>query len=221
VTLQRVEVGGTDERLVITLTADGPISGHLEEIPGSTTRLFVDLDGVRPRVDAVTPVNRGAVLRVRVGLHSAQPPVTRVVLDVSRLPASRIEPGDSDAQLRIVIGDVAVAADAPPAEELLQRDRAWCLDISARLAALLDELKPSTSQAEMLARSTAWEKLEREVDGRKLVTPLQPIHHTLLQSIRLARIAAGHLRAREPDQAAAALAGARLLLHTAQDKLAH
>ena len=222
VTLQRVEVSGTDNQLIITLIADGPISGRLEQASGGATRLFVDLHGVRPRADAVTPVNRGPVLRVRVGLHTAQPPVTRVVLDVAPIPAARIERGEIPGQLRIIIGASNDSATAlPPATEadVLRSQRAWCVEVADRLGALIDRHAPSTSQAHMLATMTAWEKFEREVDGHKLAEPLQPVHHALLQSIRLARIAAAHLQRREAEQAAAAIAGARLLLNTARDRL--
>jgi hypothetical protein len=221
--LQRVEVSGTDEQLIITLVADGPISGQLEPATGGATRLFVDLHGVRPRADAVTPVNRGPVLRVRVGMHTAQPPVTRVVLDLSVMPQARIERSEVPGHLHIVVGTaprVDAAAAAPTEADLLRQQHAWCRDVSDRLAALIERHAPSTSQAAMLATLTAWATFEGEVEARKIAAPLQPVHHTLLQSIRLGRIAATHLQRREAEQAAAAIAGARLLLNTARDRLA-
>ena len=226
-TLRSVHIEGPAERLVITLTADVPISGRLQQISGGSTRLFVDLQGVRPQVDAVTPVDRGPVLRIRVGLNSAQPPVTRVVLDVSTAPPARIERGDGEGQLRIVVGapDATAAAVAPPSTPTLspsdsRQDRAWCVDLADRVAALLDRQVPSTSQAVMMAETVAWEELEREVAQRSIGPALQSIHFSLLQALRLGRIATTYRNAREFDQAAAAHAGARLLLNTTRDRLA-
>lgn len=223
--LRRIDVAGTDDQLVITLHADGPISGRLQQLAGGTTRLFVDLDGVRPQVEALTPVNRGPVLRIRVALHRAQPPVTRVVLDVSNAPPSRVERGDSERELRIIIGGDAGQAVVPPsltpsvAPTVGAQEKAWCADLVERLTALLEKQTPSTSQPEMLAAVTAWDALEREVSGRQASKALQPVHFSLLQAVRLGRIAATQRNAREFDQANAALAGARLLVATARTKL--
>jgi hypothetical protein len=71
----------------------------------------------------------------------------------------------------------------------------------------------------MLAALAAWEALEREAAARQLSAAMQPIHFMLLQSARLGRIATTQQNARESDQAAAALAGARLLLNTALTRL--
>ena len=225
VVLRDLEVEGDAEQVVITLTADGPIAGELQRIAGGATRLYVDLEGVRPRIDALTPVNRGPVLRIRVALNSANPPVTRVVLDVSNAPPARIEPGETDHALRIIVGALpqtpaamekpagAASATAPAAEVV------WCRDVAERLSGLLDNSTPSTSQPAMLAAAAAWEALEREIEARKVSAALQPVHFMLLQSVRLGRIATTYRNGRELEQAAAAQSGARLLLNTAEDRL--
>jgi hypothetical protein len=214
--LRAIHVDGTSEQLVITLKADGPLEGALQQIPGATTRVFIDLTGVRPQVDAVIPVDRGPVLRIRTALHRAQPPVTRVVLDVSRLPVARLERGESARELRIVVGE---AAGTTPESASGARDKAWCLEVTGRLAAMLDGQTPSTSQPVMLAASTAWESLEREVAARQVSSPFQPIHFMLLQAVRLGRIGTTHQQTHQAEQAAAALAGARLMLNTALTRL--
>jgi hypothetical protein len=222
--LRDIDVQGTDEALVVTLTADGPIDGRLQQAPGGTTRLYVDLRGVRPQVPALTPVNRGPVLRIRVALNSADPLITRVVLDVSNAPTARIERGESEHQLRIVVGEsigpaapgrTEPEAAAPPSTIESQ----WCGEVADRLSALLDDSAPSTSQPAMLAAVSAWDALERDVAARKVSQPLQPVHFMLLQAVRLGRIAATYRNARDFEQAAAAQSGARLLLNTARDRL--
>jgi hypothetical protein len=212
VTLRHLQVAGSEAHVVITLAADGPISGRLQRIAGDPVRFFVDLQNVRSGVDAVTPVNRGGLLRIRAGLNQADPPVTRVVLEVSNEVALRVERGTTDHELRIVAGDDQSAA--------ARTDVTWCVELAERLATLLDRQAPITSQPAQLAEETAWSELERELNAKTLTGSLQAIHFTLVQSARLGRIAATQRRARELDQAAAGYAGARLLLDTARARLA-
>ena len=212
VTLRKVEVGGREEHVVIALMADGPIAGRLQRIAGTPVRFFIDLQNVLSGVDAVTPVNRGGLVRIRVGLNQANPPVTRVVLEVSSDLALHVERGPTDHELRIVVGDDKSAAAAT--------DVTWCVELADRLATLLDNQAPITSQPAQLAEETAWMELERELNARAPAASLQSIHFMLVQSARLGRIAATQRRAREMDQAAAGQAGARLLLDTARARLA-
>jgi hypothetical protein len=213
VTLRQLLVAGNDERLVITLTADGPISGRLEHVQGSPARFFIDLQNALSRVEAVTPVNRAGVVRIRVALNEANPPVTRVVFDVSRDVSSRVERGATERELRVIVG-------AEDGSDATNGDVVWCGEIADRLAALLEAPAPITSQPAQLAEETAWADLERELAGKTVSGQLQSIHFMLLQSARLGRIAAANRRVREPEQAAAGQAGARLLLDTARARLA-
>jgi hypothetical protein len=227
--LRDLRIDGADQALVVTLTADGPISGRLQQITTGQPRLFVDLSGVRPQVDPVTVVNQGPVLRVRVGLHSAEPPATRVVLDVSSGATARLEHGDTDRQLRIVVSDRSSAGDRKRAEKVVpdtrlgaaKVDQQWCSELADRLTAMLEkQTAPSTSQPAMLAALTEWQDLERTVAAKQVAASLQSVHFALLQAIRLARIAATYRNTREFDQANAARAGARLLVNTARARLA-
>jgi hypothetical protein len=234
VVLRNVEVSGSDEQLLITLTADGPVTGRLQEVPGPQPRRYVDLHGVRPQVTAVTPVNRGPLLRVRVALNMAEPPVTRVVLDMSMSASARIERGASDNELRIIVGEgqsvttestARPAAKAPASPRVesapsAEDDLRWCRDLADRLAGMLETQAPITSQPAMTAAAAAWEQFEREFDSRKVAQAAQSIHFSLLQATRLGRIATSYRNARQFDQANAALAGARLLLNNARAQLA-
>ena len=82
--LVAVSLMSSDDQVVIVLAGDRPLSGEVLEITIAPFRVFVDFVNVVPRVDAVTPVNQGGVTQVRVALNQADPPVTRVVLDLTR-----------------------------------------------------------------------------------------------------------------------------------------
>ena len=110
-TLRELTVDGTSDRIVVTLIADRPLDGVLERIETSPTRVFVDLKNVVPEVDRVTNVDRGSVTRVRVGLNQADPPVTRVVIDLEGSTSSFLEQGRDRARAAYhgrggIVGDV-------------------------------------------------------------------------------------------------------------------
>jgi hypothetical protein len=103
--LRTVTVAASGNDSVIALVADGslpdPVVGALQGPP----RIFLDFLNVRPRVPATTPSSDPRVRRVRVALHSAQPTVTRVVIDLVAMQPHRLErEGD---QLRVVLGSAA------------------------------------------------------------------------------------------------------------------
>ncbi len=110
--LRTVTVTTRGNDSVITLVADGPLPepvvGALEAPP----RIFLDFPNIRPRVPAATPASDPRVTRVRVALHSGQPPVTRVVFDLVSMQPHRLEREGN--QLRVVIGVAAPPPAVPP-----------------------------------------------------------------------------------------------------------
>jgi hypothetical protein len=217
--LQKIDVDSTGGEYVVTLTADGPISSQLHYLPGALARLYLDLPGVVPKVAAHTPVDRGPLVRLRVGLNVADPPVTRVVVDLTSDMVARLERGATANQLRIVIG-APIGGQARPvssAKASPVADSSWCREIAARIEALLQS-PPSASAAAAMAAQAAWRALEDEAATRSATGTLENIRFSLLQAARLGKIAAAEQRV--PEQAAAARAGARLLLATAQTQLA-
>lgn len=208
-TLTGIRVGDDEGQVVITLTATGPISGQLQKIAGAPTRVFVDLRGVTADVATVTPVNRGAVLRVRVGKHAGNPPTTRVVVDLARDETADLERGATDQELRVVFGASGVRV----------ADLVWCVALTDRVMALLEQPATPASPAAMLATTVAWDGLEHEVRGRNVAPLVQSVHAMLLDAVRLGRIGFAHPSETAPEQAAAARAGARLLVDTARLRL--
>lgn len=103
-----------------TPTADGP------------PRVFIDLPGVSPGLVPASLTGRAIVRRVRVALNSADPPVTRLVLDLAGTVTTAMVPGGSEltivvapaAGVRAETAPVATTADAgllPPPPPLTPR----------------------------------------------------------------------------------------------------
>ena len=107
--LVEVSLMGSLDQVVIGLVGNESLSGEVHEIRATPFRLFVDLVDVVPRVNAVTPVNQGGVRQVRVALNQSDPPVTRVVLDLTHRAPYRVEEDPDSHEFRIIVGAVTAA----------------------------------------------------------------------------------------------------------------
>jgi type IV pilus assembly protein PilQ len=105
---------------IVVLEGNGSLSPTAVELTKEAPyRLILDFAGVSPAVKATTVVGTRPVDRVRVALHSSQPLVTRVVIDLTEAAAYRLD--QSEGGLAIVFGDVAeTKAAAPGAQPDLQ-----------------------------------------------------------------------------------------------------
>jgi hypothetical protein len=98
----------------ISISAKDPIQLQVQTsvavVPQAQTisnpeRLIIDVPGAEPgsAVRGLT-VNRGDVKRVRVGLFSTSPPITRIVLDLNSPLTYRVTPGSSGFSVTIIPG---------------------------------------------------------------------------------------------------------------------
>ncbi len=89
--ITQITVKDFTTRLVIGIVATGPLQFHVSEISTPLPpRVVVDLlDAVVDEdLRMTTPVNKGSVLRVRVGQFQGRPAIARVVIDLARpIPA--------------------------------------------------------------------------------------------------------------------------------------
>lgn len=107
----------------VTVGLDGPFvritvrgSGALPAATATSTtegppRVFVDLPGVSPGAVPASLTGRAIVRRVRVALNSADPPVTRLVLDLTGAVTTAMVPGG--AELTIVVAPAEGVTAAP------------------------------------------------------------------------------------------------------------
>lgn len=157
--------GATGTVLTLQLTgAVQPSAGRLLENPW---RLYFDLPGVVPGPQRTLNVESGSISHMRIGINQPAPPVTRVVIELTRRVTWRMEPGPAPGELRVIIDDPAAdagaakgpagrviyapAAAAPPARDrraqikgdlfemapLLEAIRAWTGPSDGALAAML------------------------------------------------------------------------------------
>jgi hypothetical protein len=81
--VQHVVVLGSGSAIEVEIQASGAVTPQSQMITGPD-RIVVDFPGALPAAELRTlNVNRGALKTIRAGLFSANPPVTRIVLDLS------------------------------------------------------------------------------------------------------------------------------------------
>ena len=234
-TLQQVSIEGSDNDVTVRLIADQALYGEIHEITVEPFRLFVDFTNIVPKVSAVTPVEKAGVRQVRVALNQIDPPVTRVVLDLTQQHAYQIEHHLENLEYRIVVrssdagtkpelGDIKKGAQSEPLASLtpalLSDYMVWFTRATEEFDRLLS-LEPE--QVEMKNESPEsiqanWKRLQAE---HGLVMPpssLQVAHNTLRAAIQLGHLAT--IKTANPDETQAdpnaARRGAELLLRRAR-----
>ena len=217
-TLSTLSVGGSGGRVVVDLVSDQALQGVLEVVKGQPARLFVDLRNVISEVDPTTEVGRGAVQRVRVALNQAQPPVTRVVVDLSGAATYYLEQGKTERELRIT-----VLADPTESSSATDQYAAWFSRTTETMAGLLTQKPQGQSdteadddQPEQL--ELGWNALRHELSTVQPPPPLEAAHGLLVTACALGHAATRSDRDdRLPDvDAGSALSGASLLLQQAR-----
>ena len=115
--LTSVQVSGEGNSAVVVIEADGPLPVPVAGRVESPARFFLDLPGIITGTHGSRGKGHPPIDRVRVGLHSSNPPVTRVVLDLAQHRPVQI---DTDARqagrIRLIVGVDAVGTDAPTVE---------------------------------------------------------------------------------------------------------
>jgi hypothetical protein len=112
-TIRHISVTGDNQDVGIEITASKPITPRTQTVTGPD-RLIVDLPEARPAAGLQKiAINRGKLREVRVGLFSANPPTTRVVLDLVAPTEYRVTPLANTIVVKL--GNESGAALAPTA----------------------------------------------------------------------------------------------------------
>jgi hypothetical protein len=112
-TVRHIAVTGDDHDPGVEISASAPIIPRTQTVTGPD-RLIVDLPQARPAAGLKTiAINRGKLKDVRVGLLSANPPTTRVVLDL--LAPAKYQVSPLANTIVVTLGNEAEPAPAPVA----------------------------------------------------------------------------------------------------------
>jgi type IV pilus secretin PilQ/predicted competence protein len=103
----------------VVITGNGDlIASSVQEARDLPHRVLLDFSNVSAgSAPAVTDVHQGDIERVRVGTNSRSPLVTRVVIDLARQLAYRVEEAGED--LRVLFGGDATEPTPPPAPQII------------------------------------------------------------------------------------------------------
>jgi hypothetical protein len=117
--VEHVVVRGSGAAMEVEIQTSGaPVSPATQDITGPD-RIVVDFPGVRPSAGLrALEVNRGALKGIRFGLFVDNPPITRVVLDLSEPQSYRISTTQNAIVVKLgpaKLGAVTAAGAKPPA----------------------------------------------------------------------------------------------------------
>ena len=216
ISLRQISVEGSDSHAVVTLKLDGKNYGvgvsprKLQEIATPPIRIFIDLPNIISHVASDTPVYKGGVDRVRVGLNQSSPPITRVVLDLSRRSAYRLEEDVEGNLLRIIVGTPESPHLFEPTIFSSVDYLKWFEHFSSTLDRLL--LDQKTGNAE------AWKALLADIQAETQPSLFEVSHDLLATAAKLGVVSSreGADASGRSAEAESALAGARLIHYRAK-----
>jgi hypothetical protein len=102
----------------IVVEADGPLPSPKVGVLEGPPRIYLDFRDVATATTGILVEGHAVVREVRVALHQAHPPVTRVVIDLARAGPHHVEAGGRQrGELTVVVGATAGVQFAPPSPQ--------------------------------------------------------------------------------------------------------
>ena len=128
--IRRITIATRGPAVVVTIEGSGnlplPTAGFADEPP----RLFFDFPGVTLAGSRMTTSTDPRIRRIRAGVHSAAPLVTRVVLDLVAAETYRVE--QATGRITVILGEPVATAVIPPVPPLPERPPATAAPPAAR-----------------------------------------------------------------------------------------
>lgn len=113
-TVRHINVSGDDHDLAVEITASKAVTPHTQTVT-APDRLIVDLPEARPGAGLKKiSINRGKLKDVRVGLLSANPLTTRVVLDLTAPTEYHVSPSANAIIVKLSNETAPAAAPVAP-----------------------------------------------------------------------------------------------------------
>jgi hypothetical protein len=137
--VQHVAVLGSGSAIEVEIQASGAVTPQSQMITGPD-RIVIDFPGALPAAELrPLKVNRGALRAIRAGLFSANPPVTRVVLDLAEPQGYQIFSVRNVVMLKV---GPANSAGARPAEAGARLTDAALTSVSPAMPTAVPAPKP-------------------------------------------------------------------------------
>jgi hypothetical protein len=169
----RVAPAITGGATTVVLEAGGPLPEPLSGALDGPPRVYLDLQGVRPRPDVVAATPDPLVRRTRVAVHSASPLVTRVVIDLVTLVPYRIDASGRERGVLVVTleGPPRPSTAASPAIPVTGRHQTSGPARSSKSVAASSAVEYAARMSEVLIRFQALRPVLVSIDRRADVTP--------------------------------------------------
>ncbi len=213
--VQHVAVLGSGQAIEVEIQASGAVVPQSQTITGPD-RIVVDFPGALPAAELRTlNVNRGALKTIRAGLFSSNPPVTRVVLDLTEPrsyqifsvrnvvmlkvgPAKTAGNKVADASLALVSsGTNSAPPPKPPMEVTFQNGLLRIHTERASLAQVLFEVQRQTGAEIAIPAGAESEEIAVELGP----APAREVLAALLNGSRYNFIFVGNTRGRNLHKA--------------------
>jgi hypothetical protein len=112
-TVRHIAVTGDGHNLDVKITANKPVTPRTQFVT-DPDRLVVDIPEARPEAGLQKiSIHRGKLRDVRVGLLSANPPITRIVMDLVEPPEFRVLPLVNTVVVKLANSAVPERASEP------------------------------------------------------------------------------------------------------------
>ena len=109
--IRSISIKSNAATLVVVIEGTGALPMPTSGVAQGPPRIFVDFSGIALAAPKLTPSTDPRLLRVRAGLHSAAPLVTRIVLDLAEDQPFTIERAGN--RVSVVVGVIGVVAATP------------------------------------------------------------------------------------------------------------
>ena len=172
-------------------------AGGDDRVEGSAARLVIDFPNVSSRAPAQTIVDGQLVNRVRIGVNSHEPLVTRAVMEIAAT-ARRTDSmrGDAGSDLAVIFDEDRGRADRrPPADRQARRGAADHAGAAMPLLTPKDSARRSHSGAEQ--RPAARPAERSRIAVARGGAPAAPLSAVLVRTVIASPAAAGNRRRRE------------------------
>lgn len=120
IAIRAITMTASQPALVVTIEGTGVLPIPSSGVADGPPRIFLDFPGVALKASTVTASSDSRLRRVRAGVHSVKPLVTRVVLDLVALQPYTLEHGPGG--VRVIVGGSAgqISRGIPPVPTLAE-----------------------------------------------------------------------------------------------------